>query len=221
MTNEQFEAKVAQMRQAQKNYFATKDRAYLTESKALEREIDKELETRKNPDTQQQLFTVKAPTDNVEPPAAPYIAFMGFTEREGVNDCTTYVFFDEKGCVHLKTVTQNEYTGNEKRTTGMMNFDRPNTIALIEFLNRMSGVDGWIRTADRKPNPEEQELIEVSWQVKEDPDAEPRREYDVFFHDGDRWCETWGGEYSEFDYWRPLIGIDGKVILPSKEENEE
>lgn len=151
MNQKEFEAKVAQMRQAQKNYFATRERAYLTESKALEREIDKELETRKNPDTQQQLFTVKAPTDNVEPPAAPYIAFMGFTEREGVHDCTTYVFFDEKGCVHLKTVTQNEYTGNEKRTTGMMNFDRPNTLALIEFLDRMSGVDGWIKTEQRKP----------------------------------------------------------------------
>lgn len=56
MNAKEFENKVAMMRKAQKEYFKTKSRAWLEDSKRLEREVDAELEIRRNPDTQQALF---------------------------------------------------------------------------------------------------------------------------------------------------------------------
>lgn len=56
MNAKEFENKVAMMRRAQKEYFRNKSRAWLEDSKRLEREVDAELEIRRNPDTQQALF---------------------------------------------------------------------------------------------------------------------------------------------------------------------
>ena len=59
MNDELFFNKVAEMREWQKKYFRNRDGIALQRAKALEREIDAEIDRRKqltNPDTQQQLF---------------------------------------------------------------------------------------------------------------------------------------------------------------------
>lgn len=44
-----FFALVAEMRQAQKDYFATRDREVLNRSKSLERQVDKQIESINQP----------------------------------------------------------------------------------------------------------------------------------------------------------------------------
>ena len=44
MTFAQFVAKVSEMRNAQRSYFRTRDRAFLEKSKTLEKEVDKAVE---------------------------------------------------------------------------------------------------------------------------------------------------------------------------------
>ena len=59
MNDELFFNKVAEMRDWQKKYFRNRDGIALQRAKAIEREIDAEIDRRKqltNPDTQQQLF---------------------------------------------------------------------------------------------------------------------------------------------------------------------
>lgn len=59
MNDELFFNKVAEMREWQKKYFRNRDGIALQRAKVLEREIDAEIDRRKqltNPDTQQQLF---------------------------------------------------------------------------------------------------------------------------------------------------------------------
>ena len=103
MTDEQFEAKVAELRQAQKNYFATRDRSYLEQSKSLEREIDEELEARK--DKKQRMFDLDPDTPewcklDKEMPDVKDGAFVSFMSRVGV----TYVQIRHDRNVYIKTV---------------------------------------------------------------------------------------------------------------------
>ena len=137
MNQQEFEAKVAQMRQAQKNYFATKDRAYLTESKALEREIDKELETRKNPDTQQMMFEVgDNSTTNTEAPKASYLHFDGYQNDPQQLCFDTYIWIDEFGQLHIKVVHNGHGTMTGKRTlVNCSNYGKEQTDMFRKFLN--------------------------------------------------------------------------------------
>ena len=60
MTPKEFYKLVVRMRKAQKNYFATRTKTALDESKALEREVDAEIkrveDVLNNKPTQQSLF---------------------------------------------------------------------------------------------------------------------------------------------------------------------
>lgn len=54
MENKEFIKLVADMREAQRNYFKTRDRSWLDKSKALERQVDNQIAAMNNP--QQDLF---------------------------------------------------------------------------------------------------------------------------------------------------------------------
>ena len=54
MESNEFVKLVAQMREAQRNYFKTRDRSWLGKSKALERQVDNQIAATNNP--QQDLF---------------------------------------------------------------------------------------------------------------------------------------------------------------------
>lgn len=54
MESNEFVKLVAQMREAQRNYFKTRDRSWLAKSKALERQVDNLIMVMNNP--QQDLF---------------------------------------------------------------------------------------------------------------------------------------------------------------------
>ena len=128
MNQQEFEAKVAQMRQAQKNYFATKDRAYLTESKALEREIDKELEARKNPDTQKGLFDLDPDTPayvslDKNPPDIKNGRFVSFRSKVGA----THVQVLNSRDVYFKTVM-------DDGRVSTMTFDQDSARELLQYI---------------------------------------------------------------------------------------
>lgn len=54
MESKEFIKLVADMREAQRNYFKTRDRSWLDKSKALERQVDNQIAVMNNP--QQDLF---------------------------------------------------------------------------------------------------------------------------------------------------------------------
>ncbi len=54
MESKEFVKLVADMREAQRNYFKTRDRSWLDKSKALERQVDNQIAVMNNP--QQDLF---------------------------------------------------------------------------------------------------------------------------------------------------------------------
>lgn len=54
MESKEFVKLVAQMREAQRNYFRTRDHSWLDKSKALERQVDNQIMVMNNP--QQDLF---------------------------------------------------------------------------------------------------------------------------------------------------------------------
>ena len=54
MESKEFVKLVADMREAQRNYFKTRDRSWLDKSKALERRVDNQIAAMNNP--QQDLF---------------------------------------------------------------------------------------------------------------------------------------------------------------------
>lgn len=61
MESNEFVKLVADMREAQRNYFKTRDRSWLDKSKALERQVDNQIAVMNNP--QQDLFNVKQPDE--------------------------------------------------------------------------------------------------------------------------------------------------------------
>ena len=54
MESNEFVKLVSDMREAQRNYFKTRDRSWLEKSKALERQVDNQISAMNNP--QQDLF---------------------------------------------------------------------------------------------------------------------------------------------------------------------
>ena len=136
MTDQELFAKVAQMRDWQKSYFQYRTSDALARAKECEREIDKELERRKNPDTQRSLFEVELPKEDTNPPTVTHIVFRGYSSDPKVIDATTYVWIDEDGLLHIKTVRQIQ---GELKVTGMMNFDKPNTYAFYEYMDGKVG----------------------------------------------------------------------------------
>lgn len=137
MNQQEFENKVALMRKAQKEYFKTRDRMWLESSKNIEREIDAELESRRNPDTQQMMFEVgDNSTTNTEAPKAPYLHFDGYQNDPQQLCFDTYIWIDEFEQLHIKVVHNGHGTMTGKRTlVNCSNYGKEQTDMFRKFMN--------------------------------------------------------------------------------------
>lgn len=137
MNSQEFENKVACMRHAQKEYFRTRDRMWLENSKNIEREIDAELESRRNPDTQQMMFEVgDNDTTNTEAPKASYLHFAGYQSDMQQLCFDTYIWMDEYGQLHIKVVHNGHGTMTGKRTlVNCSNYGKEQTDMFRKFMN--------------------------------------------------------------------------------------
>lgn len=137
MNAKEFENKVALMRKAQKEYFKTRDRMWLEDSKRMEREIDAELESRRNPDTQQMMFDQGGDgTQDTEAPKVPYLHFDGYQNDPQQLCFDTYVWIDEFEQLHIKVVHNGHGTMTGKRTlVNCSNYGKEQTDMFRKFMN--------------------------------------------------------------------------------------